>query len=593
MPDFRAETMYFVLLDRFHDGTPENNTGKKNDLYDPTRTDFFKYWGGDIAGLISKLDYLKGMGISAIWITPVFDQIDFAITSTGRKIAPYHGYWARDFKRIDEHLVEDPADVRVFSSSRTIFDKLVREMHKRGMKLILDIVCNHSNPQSEGGRGELFDDGRPIASYQNDDGKWYHHFGEVTNWNNLDEVQDKTFCDLADFNEESVSFRNYIKGSIKLWLGKGVDGLRVDTVKHMPIWFWQEFMSDILESRPDIFVFGEWFLGGAYDPASIEFANKSGMSMLDFSLRQAIVDILGTGSYAGFPQVVEVLNRDGEFMSATELVTFIDNHDLPRFINFTKDRARLRMALDLIMLSRGIPCIYYGTEQYLCNDTNGGADPYNRPMMESWDTGTELYREIGILADLRKRNAAVQKGSQVTKYLTGDIYVFMRKYMDNFCLAAFNKGDRAEIRVDHLEMPDGEYEDVLGGGTFSVRNAGVTLPLEHNAIIVLEKSKDPPRGKSTVMFQVHNFSTRYGQDIFITGSCPELGSWDMAKAVRMEYINAKTWAVEVPFDASSGKDVRYKFVAVQDHELVRENGLPHQRRIPEKGFEDWHDGWLF
>ena len=106
MNDFRKQTIYFIVIDRFFDGNPENNSGKNPELFDSTKTDWWKYWGGDIRGIINKLDYLQAMGITAIWITPVFDQIDHVISPDGVKMAPYHGYWAKDFKRLDEHLVD-------------------------------------------------------------------------------------------------------------------------------------------------------------------------------------------------------------------------------------------------------------------------------------------------------------------------------------------------------------------------------------------------------------------------------------------------------------------------------------------------------
>src|SRR5579883_2275878 len=173
MREFRGETVYFIVTDRFCDGDPGNDTGKSGDAYDPTRTRWYLYWGGDLLGVVQKLDYLQGMGVSALWLTPVFDQVD-TLAQLAVPMAGYHGYWAKDFKRLDEHLVEDPADVRVFTKDDTIFDRLVRALHQRGMSLVLDVVCNHSNPNTPGSRGELYDDGRKLASFDEDSGQWYH-----------------------------------------------------------------------------------------------------------------------------------------------------------------------------------------------------------------------------------------------------------------------------------------------------------------------------------------------------------------------------------------------------------------------------------
>jgi len=275
------------------------------------------------------------------------------IGEDGRTMAPYHGYWTQDFKRIDEHLVEHADDVRVFQRSDTIFDRLLQEMHRRGMKLVLDIVCNHSSPHIVGGRGAIFDDGTAVASYDEDLRGWYHHCGEVHDWRNLSEVQQGDLCGLSDFNEESYDYRSYIKEAMKMWLDKGVDAFRVDTVKHMPVWFWQEFVSDLRRHKPDVFMFGEWFMGGAYDGDSVQFTSGSGMSIIDFSLRQGIEEVLARDVYRGFDQMADIFNQDHQFLTASELVTFVDNHDLPRFLSIRNDPARFRMANILVMTAAG------------------------------------------------------------------------------------------------------------------------------------------------------------------------------------------------------------------------------------------------
>lgn len=593
MREFRDRTIYFILTDRFNDGDPDNDIGKNDELFDPEKKNWYKYWGGDLQGIIKKLDYLNGMGISSIWITPVFDQIDYTISEEGHIMTGYHGYWAKDFKRIDEHLVEKDEDTRVFLSDNTIFDRLVREMHALDMGVVLDVVCNHSNPHLAGGRGELYDDGVLIADYRDDRQGWYHHYGNVQNWNDLRQVQRADLCNLSDFNEESIAFRNYIKSAIKMWLSKGVDTLRVDTVKHMPLWFWQEFTGDILSYKPELFLFGEWFMGGAYDDASVEFANKSGMSILDFSLQQAMDRVLAFDDYEGFNHIANVIGQDGKFKTATELVTFIDNHDMPRFLSKRNDPERLRMAVDFIMMARGIPCIYYGTEQGLHNDTNWGNDPYNRPMMESWDKDTTIYLDIRKLSRLRRMNPAVQKGSMLTKYLTRNIYVFSRDYMGNVCLVALNKGGAETIEVLNLSLPDGAYQDLLGGKPITVREGKAQLSLPPNSVSVFSQLMAPVTGQTVVTLQVNGYPTSYGEDIYVTGDCPELGQWDIARARRLDYINSNTWCADIPFNESAGKFIRYKYVVKKENNLKRESGTGHYRLLPGEGNIIWKDDWVY
>jgi cyclomaltodextrin glucanotransferase len=590
MNDFRKQTIYFIVIDRFFDGNPENNTGKNPELFDSTKTDWWKYWGGDIRGIINKLDYLQGMGITSIWITPVFDQIDHVISPDGVKMAPYHGYWAKDFKRLDEHLVDRAEDVRVFESNQTVFDELIAEMHKRGMKLILDIVCNHSNPHVAGGRGELYDDGKLIANYD-ETNNWYHRVGGIQNWNDLAHVQNNDLCGLSDFNEESYSFRTYIKHAMQLWLSKGVDVLRIDTVRHMPIWFWQEFMTDMKTVKPELFAFGEWFQGGCTDCASVEMANKSGMSILDFSLQQSIENVFGKNYYQGFLEIVNVINRDGEFNSANELITFVDNHDMPRFLSVCNDREKFRLAVDFIMVTRGIPCIYYGSEHYLHNDTNNGNDPYNRPMMNSWATDTDLYRDIKKLAELRRTNPAVQKGGTYHHVVTANQYVFSRSYMGYTVIAVINKGEPLTIEISDCPLSDGKYKDILSENSVNVKSRSVVFKLQKNDFQVYEYRAEPVTGKTVIHFQLNGYQTAFGENIFLTGDCAELGNWDMDKAVRMEYINANTWAIDLQFMKSLDQFINFKYFVKHDGKIIRENRLGRKRRVPAKGYEIWKNKW--
>ncbi|MGB5899268.1 MAG: alpha-amylase family glycosyl hydrolase, partial [Geitlerinemataceae cyanobacterium] len=434
--EFRQETIYFIVVDRFYDGDPDNSGGPNPELYDPERKNWGLYWGGDLQGVIDKLDYLKNLGVTALWLTPLFEQVEELFVEQ----AAIHGYWTKDFKRINPRFIgkdENPSLNETQDDRNTTFDRLIEELHKRNMKLVLDIVCNHSNPDFSGVKGELYDDGVKIADFNNDTNNWYHHYGEVTNWEDEWQVQNCELAGLATFNENNIEYRNYITSAIKQWLDRGVDVLRVDTVKHMPIWFWQEFNAEMQAHKPDVFIFGEWIYSSPHDDRSVEFANNSGMTMLDFGLCIAIRQALGSWDEGGFHLVQDVLDEDRRYCGATELITFIDNHDMHRFASLNPDPEALRMAIVLIMTSRGIPCIFYGTEQYLHDDTNadgnpyGNNDPYNRPMMDKWDTDTAIYQDMRLLSGLRRLNPAVSMGSQWQKYLTPDVYCYVRRYRDS------------------------------------------------------------------------------------------------------------------------------------------------------------------
>jgi len=590
--EFRQETIYFIVVDRFHDGDQENNEGPNPELYDPEGKDWGKYWGGDLQGIIDKLDYLKDLGVTALWLTPLFEQVEALFIEQ----AAIHGYWIKDFKRINSRFIgkdENPSLNQTQETQDTLFDRLIAELHKRKMKFILDIVCNHSNPDFSGKKGELYDDGVKIADFNDDKNNWYHHYGEVKNWEDEWQVQNCELSGLATFNENNPEYRNYIKSAIKQWIDRGVDALRVDTVKHMPIWFWQEFNADITTHRPDVFIFGEWIYSDPRNDQSIEFANESGMSILDFGLCVAIREALAQGAEGGFHLIQDVLDLDSRYYGATELITFIDNHDMPRFQSLNPDPEMLKLAVNLIMTNRGIPCIYYGTEQYLHDDTNGGNDPYNRPMMDKWDTDSPIYRDLRLLSGLRRLNPAISMGSQWQKYLTPDVYCYVRRYRDSVVFVAMNRSDSVTIEAVDTELPDGEHTDVLSRRKFEVKD-GMLQDLELGAreVIIFSHVGERIKAKTIVRAQLNSVETQPWERVAVIGDCPELGNWDISKAYPLEYINTNTWFGEIPFDESAGKLISYKYILLREGESpLRENLVCRRWVLASEGTVKWRDKW--
>lgn len=587
--EFRQETIYFIIVDRFHDGESRNNPGPNPELYDPTRQKWGKYWGGDLQGIIDKLDYLKQMGITAIWISPLFAQVEALQFDN----AAMHGYWTKDFKRINSRFLAEGEENSLFKC--TAFDRLISGLHHRGMKLILDIVCNHSSPDVNGEKGKLYDDGVLIADFYNDIHHWYHHNPEITDWENQEQLLYYEMSGLATFNESNPQYRHYIKTAIKQWLDQGVDALRVDTVKHMPIWFWQEFNSDIQTHKPSVFTFGEWGFSNPKDGISTKFANESGMSILDFGLSGAIRQALAQNLSGGFHLIEDVFKLDYLYNTATELITFIDNHDMPRFLSLNPDHGILRLAIALIMSCRGIPCIYYGTEQYLYNNTNGGNDPYNRPMMEKWDTQTQLFQSLQLLSKLRRLNPAVSLGSQVQKYITDHVYCYLRRYRDSRCLVAMNKGPSVTIDIENTELEDGQYHCIFTQKEFTVKHGKISrLKLESQELIILSYIGERVKGKTIVRVQINGIQTQPGQTVVVTGDCPELGNWDLSRAYTLEYINQNTWFGEIPFNESAGKPIAYKYAICRKNQPpLRENIISRRWILAEQGTVKWQDTWNY
>lgn len=589
--EFRSTVIYFLVVDRFFDGCPDNNTIGNPELFDPERKHWQKYWGGDVQGAIDKLDYIAGMGVSAIWLTPLFEQVELLVQDR----AAMHGYWPRDFKRLNPRWVQPDEDTSVYAQAPNTYDRLLTAAHQRNVKVVLDVLCNHSSGESDGKKGLLFDAGRLIADFNNDRGHWYHHNGEVQDWHDQWQVHHCEFRGLAKFNHDNPDFRAYIKDAIKAWLQRGVDGLRVDTVKHMPLWFWQEFTSDMSAARPDLFMFGEWINSHPSNDLCVQFANRSGMTLLDFALCRALRSALGSREPSGFKDVVAVFDQDHRYRTATELVTFFENHDMSRLQSLGADEAMVRLALTLLLTARGIPCLYYGVEQGLHDDSNGGDDPYNRPMMQSFDTDSPLYRLIRQLSDVRRTNEAVQYGSQWTRYQSADVYAFSRRYRDSRCFVALNRAADTTLQFVQTDLPDGEHTCVISGRKVCVEGGRILdLQLASREALVLAVEGTPVTGQVVVTIQVNGGDIEPGQYLGLIGDAPELGNWNHHMPTRLELINNSTWQATVAFDASIGKQVSYKYAIFTEGEadnVRRENRTSRRRELPKVGSGKWRDVW--
>ena len=458
--DFKREVIYQIITDRFFDGSSTNNNpAQSSGLYDSTKTNWRAYWGGDLQGIQQKLSYLAGMGVTAIWISPPVDNLNANIPDgNGNPTASYHGYQGRDFKRIEEHSGDA-------SNAWTAFDNLVTAAHAAGIKVIVDFAPNHSTQDNAGEFGALYDNGTFLGNYSNDTNGYFHHNGNIQNWDDRYQVQYYTLFNLADINQANPTMDAYMKASAKLFQDHGVDGFRVDAIKHIT-WGWQYSLANSIYSHKDSFLFGEWYQTSTGDPLyrdSYKYANKSGISMLDFPLNTAIRNVFG--SNANMSELEGVLAAEAaDFTWDEDLVTFIDNHDMTRFPTVNSNQTRLHQALAFILTQRGIPCIYYGTEQYLVNNTSGGGDPYNRPMMNSFSTSTTAYTLTNRLSTLRRNNTAVPYGSHQQRWINNDVYIYERKFFGNVVLVAINKGGSAvSVTGLNTSLPAGSYSDYLTG----------------------------------------------------------------------------------------------------------------------------------
>ncbi len=459
--DFKKQVIYQIVTDRFYNGdTTNDNPSQSSGLFDSTQTNWHLYWGGDLAGIKQKLGYLQSLGVTAIWISPPVDNLNLNIPDgSGNPTASYHGYGARDFMRIEEHFGDS-------SNDWTAFDALVSAAHTDGIKIVVDFAPNHSNPDNGGEYGSLYNNGTFMAACNNDSGGIFHHNPDIADFNDRYQIQYDTLEGLCDLNQENSTVDSYLKAAVQQFQQHGVDAFRIDAVKHVT-WGWEYSMSNAAFSYAGSFFFGEWYQNWG-DPLyhdSYKFANKSGISVLDFNVNQAVRDVFASNN--NFSELDNVANtEDTNFTWQNDLVTFVDSHDVPRLLSVNNNTNRLIEAQSYVLTTRGIPVVYYGDEQYIHNDTSGGGDPYNRDQMSGWSTSTTLFQIINKLAGLRSgTNDALAYGSYTERWINSDVYIYERKFFNDVVLVAINKNDTTGYSVPGLNtaLPSGNYTDYLGG----------------------------------------------------------------------------------------------------------------------------------
>ena len=458
--DFKKQVIYQVVTDRFFDGdTSNDNPAESPGLFDGTHTNWRAYWGGDLAGVQQKLAYIKGIGATAIWVSPVVNNENLNCGSATSVSAPYHSYWNRDFMDVEEHFGDN-------SNSFTAFNSLATAMHSNGMKLIVDEANNHSNPDNCGEMGSLYNNGVFMAAANKDPNGYFHHNPDITNFNDRYQVQYLTLEDLTDLNQENSTIDGYLKNAAAQLQSHGADAFRLDAVKHVT-WGWEYSFANSVYNNAPSFLYGEWMATNTSDPLwldSVKFANNSGISLLDFPLNTAIRDVFASDN--PFSEIDSTISTENaNFTYPNDLVTFFDSQDESRFLTLNNNQNRLQEAMTFLLTGRGIPIVLYGDEQYLFNNTNSGNDPYNRVWMSSYSTTTPAYQIVSKLAALRQANDAIGYGTWKQRWINNDVYIYERQFFNDVVLVAINKSDTASYPISGLitSLPAGSYSDVLGG----------------------------------------------------------------------------------------------------------------------------------
>ncbi|WP_198586911.1 pullulanase-type alpha-1,6-glucosidase [Glycomyces xiaoerkulensis] len=557
----QAEQFYFVVTDRFADGDPSNNTGgieggPLDHGHDPTRRQF--YQGGDLAGVEENLDYIEGLGTTAIWLTPVVvnQPVQVSETWTG---SGYHGYWGTDFTAVDPHLGDDAE-----------LQSLIDAAHERGIEVHLDIVVNHTAdviqyaedsgayvPKDEqpylDADGRPFDDANYAASGEFpevgadtypytpvleegeadlkrpewlNDPAMYHNRGE-----SAFSGESSTYGDFAGLDSVWTERSEVVDGWIEVysdWITEtGVDGFRLDTVKHVNLEFWPQFLAGVRAAADaediDFFAFGEVYSG---DPLlTSEYVRKGELdAVLDFGFHGAANGFV-TGS-AGAEALGTLYDSDPLFTTprtdALSTPTFVSNHDAGRVGTGIVKRTdpstwldRAVLAEELMFLTRGQPVVYYGDEQGF---TGEGGDDYSRQTMfasqvdeflddeiigadtthaeDHYDTDHPLYRAIAELGGLRRDHPALSDGIQMTRSTENGVFAFSRIHSEEgveYLVAA--SGSETEQTVE-VETHSEGFGRIYGEGSIDAAGGAASITVPPLSTTVFRADGPVPTGEA-------------------------------------------------------------------------------------------------
>ena len=574
--DLTKERFYFLMADRFANGDKSNDAGgltgdRLATGLDPTDKGF--YHGGDLAGVMQKLDYIKSLGTTSIWLTPSFKNRP--VQGAGADVsAGYHGYWITDFTQIDPHLGTN-ADMQ----------KLIQLAHGKGMKVFFDIITNHTAdviayqsgqygyiPKStspyKDANGNVFDDKLyaggdtfpPLdasTSFPNvpvfktpadetvkqpawlNDPTLYHNRGDSTFAGESAEYGD--FVGLDDLFTEQPKVRDGMIDVYKTWAELGIDGFRIDTVKHVNMEFWQKFSPEILKAAKakgtkDFFMFGEVFDA---DPKFMSTYTTKGalQATLDFGFQQnALAFAQGKPS----SQLRDFYANDDYYTDADsnayQLPTFLGNHDMGRVGTFLRQAgatgqellARDKLAHSLMFLTRGQPVIYYGDEQgftgpggdkdarqdmfatktteYTDDEVVDGTGTTTIGSKDRFDVTAPMYKHIAELQKLRSKYPALADGTQVHRYSSnaGGLYAFSRYGADRTeYLVVSNNATTAKTATVPTYVKNGSFKPVYGGSKSikTDREGRVQLTQAPLSVTVYQAtSKLPHRSKAPAVY---------------------------------------------------------------------------------------------
>jgi cyclomaltodextrin glucanotransferase len=507
---FAAEAIYFVMTDRFVNGDPRNDhrdQGGDFPTFDIPLPECdgvsgnIGYLGGDFRGLLDHADYIREMGFTSVWITPIADNPDQAF-SGGSEIScdsiltdhgktGYHGYWAVNFYQTDEHLVSPGLD----------FPELTAGLAEQGLKVVLDIVGNHGSPgwtmsEAQPGFGQVFDgESRLLADHEN------LHPGELDPDSNPLHAFFRTepsLAELSSFDPDNPEVVDYLIGAFERWVEQGAAAFRIDTMAYMPKSFWRQVAERIRAVEPGFFMFGEVWSGNPEEIAPYTLKDNGGFSVLDFPVQGRLREVFEDPE-GDFAHLEDHLHLDhAPYRNAYELVTFYDNHDMARF---NGGDAGLINVHNWLFTARGIPSVYYGSEKGFKAgraEHQGNRNYYGIERIEQ-ARHHPVREALTQVARLRQDHIALQKGRQVMLELEGHRAAFYRVFqhdgISQTALVLLNKGPEPETFEIDKGLQPGRWQAPLNGNLIDIATGEtlrVTVPANGIKVFVLDDPVTDP-----------------------------------------------------------------------------------------------------
>lgn len=471
------DIVYLIMPDRFSNGDPSNDSF--NDLRDSTsdRNNPYSRHGGDLSGVKQKLDYLKDLGVTSLWMTPVYENDMPKMQEGPWLMSGYHGYWITNHYQVDKRL----------GGNKAYLD-LVDAAHEKGLKIVQDAVYNHVGSYHH----TVID--LPMLD-------WLNQWPAYTGSNHREELFTDPYASAAekkvmiggwfvphlpDLNLANPYCAKYVIQN-NIWTTEefGIDGWRVDTYKYCDEKFLNEINQALLREYPNLTVFGEAWTNSV--PASAYFTENNMdvpfkhkiKGVTDFPLNSAMYNALNDnfGWTDGIMKLYMTLSQDFLYKDPFTNCIFLDNHDMNRFYSMVgEDISKYKMGLGLLMTLRGIPQVYYGTEVLMKNykDPNDAAvrkdfpggwanDPVNKFNVAGLnDKESEAFSFFKKLANYRKSSAVLANGSLKQFIPQNGLYVYFRKLGDQSIMCVVNTNKQPQrIKMDHYKEATGEYNTIL------------------------------------------------------------------------------------------------------------------------------------